>query len=1086
MKKYLLLSLLFLGILSNVALAQVTVTAAPPPYGWQVMTGAVRTIPFKTTGGATNKLNFSATGATLSCTSNCPNVVTATITASPGTCSVTGSVGSYGVHATSIATVTATTVDTPTQTAVVSFDVCSTTNIVDVEPAYQQAFKNQSLVLQSYVIGSTNLAVTWAITSSPSGGDGTLSDTVNRDTLFNAGTVTGRYVLTATAVVDGTTTGTAIVYVSPHTLPSYTNGVTLNKTQPRECYPDPAMTGTYYDIGAGHTYPDIKSINFQTWTAGSIACIFNTDTTGSAPSTYHNAACVRSTGNPGQPLYIGGVADSVGNLPIVDGLNATENIADTACTSTDGLGAFKMTGTNSGFSQGYGLGSVGPDYLIIAGLEIRNFQVGLPYTTSGGASATYSNPSGVWIATGQHVLMAGLDLENDGWGVLANSNTAGGGRRFTQFHQFIGGHINNFSQPGSFSMHALYMEGIHSLVEGNLIENPQFDISGVNPNYDAGDYIKMRGGDSIIRGNTFRGALGDHFVEYPDMEDTIAFMSTDGNLGVLGDTTCADSTWCSVPTNNITLAQLTENEEALANDWLYDNAMSNQLPIIGIQVGSQSAPLECGSCTNMVDRQGRIVVANNTIDQAFSALSTINYNTSGFTAVNPIFAQISVLAVNNSFWSDPTTFSGTLAFPFTLNVDATMVAQWETNLFGTGIMNLTTPITGGPGTGWGNLVTSCCSYTLAIPLDTHMTGLTSPNFLTSTPAPYNLDTLAPISGSALIGAGTSNPLAGMPCRFQPLPTGYMSLRSDNCTTIGAIQSGAQPTPVSIAITPNGKNFPAVAHVTQVFYGILTWSDSFTQQIQYRTCGWNGVSYPLIAFFAPNGCGSVGQTTTDGLTGSGTVYTDTYLGVTPTPANFTVGTVVSSPSCSPGAGTYSTTQIVSCSTTTPSASLCYTLDGSTPAATTPGTCDSGSTLYTGALSIATTQTLNVLATISGGTNSGVTSNVYTISPVVSNPTLSPGTGTYSTTTPVTITTSTSGATICYTIDGSTPAASAGSCSHGTTYTSAISVATTTTIKTIATKSGATNSNVVSATYTLGAPVVLTISGKVIFSGTVIIK
>lgn len=89
-----------------------------------------------------------------------------------------------------------------------------------------------------------------------------------------------------------------------------------------------------------------------------------------------------------------------------------------------------------------------------------------------------------------------------------------------------------------------------------------------------------------------------------------------------------------------------------------------------------------------------------------------------------------------------------------------------------------------------------------------------------------------------------------------------------------------------------------------------------------------------------------------------------------------------------------------------------------------------------------------------------------SPTLSAPTFSQGSGTYNNTLSVTISAS-AGARICYTTDGSTPAAAtAGTCSHGSTYSSAVSIsATATQLQALATESGSVNSTVTSATYTL---------------------
>ncbi len=76
-----------------------------------------------------------------------------------------------------------------------------------------------------------------------------------------------------------------------------------------------------------------------------------------------------------------------------------------------------------------------------------------------------------------------------------------------------------------------------------------------------------------------------------------------------------------------------------------------------------------------------------------------------------------------------------------------------------------------------------------------------------------------------------------------------------------------------------------------------------------------------------------------------------------------------------------------------------------------------------------------------------------------PTFSPGGGTYTSAQSVTIASATSGATIKYTTNGSTPTSSSA------TYTGAIQVSSATTIKAIAIKSGMTDSAVATASYTI---------------------
>ncbi len=83
-------------------------------------------------------------------------------------------------------------------------------------------------------------------------------------------------------------------------------------------------------------------------------------------------------------------------------------------------------------------------------------------------------------------------------------------------------------------------------------------------------------------------------------------------------------------------------------------------------------------------------------------------------------------------------------------------------------------------------------------------------------------------------------------------------------------------------------------------------------------------------------------------------------------------------------------------------------------------------------------------------------------IVSTPTFNPTPGNYATAQSVTLTTTTTGASIRYTTDGSTPTSTTGSL-----YTSPINVASATTLKAIAYKASAPDSFLSSATYTIGA-------------------
>jgi Chitobiase/beta-hexosaminidase C-terminal domain/Fn3 associated len=158
-----------------------------------------------------------------------------------------------------------------------------------------------------------------------------------------------------------------------------------------------------------------------------------------------------------------------------------------------------------------------------------------------------------------------------------------------------------------------------------------------------------------------------------------------------------------------------------------------------------------------------------------------------------------------------------------------------------------------------------------------------------------------------------------------------------------------------------------------------------------------------------------------------------------------------PTLSPTPGTYSTTQTVTISDSTAGASIYYTTDGSTPT--------TASMLYAGPLSVTQTATIKAIAS-TGGPSSGVASGTYTLR--VATPVFSLAAGTYNSAQSVTISDSNPGASIYYTIDGSTPTASS------TPYAGPVSVTQTTTIKAVSVLTGWSSSAVASGTYTLKVP------------------
>jgi hypothetical protein len=124
---------------------------------------------------------------------------------------------------------------------------------------------------------------------------------------------------------------------------------------------------------------------------------------------------------------------------------------------------------------------------------------------------------------------------------------------------------------------------------------------------------------------------------------------------------------------------------------------------------------------------------------------------------------------------------------------------------------------------------------------------------------------------------------------------------------------------------------------------------------------------------------------------------------------------------------------------------------------------------GNVTLATSGAHTIVLTVTGKNASAtqfyITADSFTLTPVsvkpqAAAPSFSPSAGTYASTQTVTITTSTSGASIRYTTDGSTPSETA-----GTIYSGLVNISATTTLNAIAYETGFTDSSVTSGTYTI---------------------
>ena len=160
-----------------------------------------------------------------------------------------------------------------------------------------------------------------------------------------------------------------------------------------------------------------------------------------------------------------------------------------------------------------------------------------------------------------------------------------------------------------------------------------------------------------------------------------------------------------------------------------------------------------------------------------------------------------------------------------------------------------------------------------------------------------------------------------------------------------------------------------------------------------------------------------------------------------------------PVITPDGGTFSAAQPVSMTSTTASAGIYYTLDGSTPT--------TQSTPYLEPFSVSADTVVNAIASAPNYLQSAVSTATFTFATQTPTPSFTPAGGTYTGAQSVTIADADTNAKIYYTTNGAPPTASS------TLYTVPIAVTASETINAIAIDPALTNSSVATAVYVISA-------------------
>ncbi len=721
----------------------VTISVAQPVMGFNVLAGATRRLFATVHNGATPRVTWTVKSGQAQLKAGSGPWVDVKAPVKGSTCQVTKGPQPSVVSATQFV-IEAASVDDPTQVADVVFNVCHPILHVSILPAYRTLYSGQQAELQSLVVGSVPNAVTWAILSSPRGGDGVLSDMTFRDTVFSA-TVAGRYVVGATSNLDHTTVATSTLYVTGHAIPY---AVTPNRTEPVDCTVDPELMGVTYDVGPSQPYRRLQDVATKWMPAGSTIRLHNEDGTGLSPTTFHEAIQIVTAATAAQPVRVCGVPDAKGNLPVLDGVDATihPEVQPTM------VGAALVTVGGDTKSVAYP-GYTAVQNVVVEGLHLRNARAGVRYAVTRGSDGEWTDgASCLLIEAGHQISVIGVEMEG----------CATGGQSLWTKAQWNGSSLNHLWEGNNLHGNGVAQSAAaHQLSLGAWGEVVQFNAISGMVSGSAGDDLRSAGVLDVIRYN-YLGDGAAHLLDLTEVGDGAPYLSF-ARFVAQSDTGLLDGD------------HVAEWQEALNTEFVYGNSYVNGSTVTPIHFGYDRDGTE-------VARKGQLYWYNNTFvqtqcpkcDRRPWTLFDQSGKGGGF---QPQVEFPTVQVWNNLIWMVPGPLFEWNNFDGFIGIAGRnlLPAGWGANT-----------MKGGSGDGWNDAL-NAAAFPGAGDLAGHVSGFTAADLLTVSEAPVSLPSLM-LGTDEPATAEVPSAMCALPTRWAYLPTSGMVLPRAGARNLGALDT----------------------------------------------------------------------------------------------------------------------------------------------------------------------------------------------------------------------------------------------------------------------------------------------------------
>ncbi len=268
--------------------------------------------------------------------------------------------------------------------------------------------------------------------------------------------------------------------------------------QPLECIH--AGAGILYDVGPSQPLASVGEVPWEALFAGDTVRIHW------RPEPYREKILLRGQGSAEQPITVCGVAGPNGELPVIDGENATTR--PTMGYAGQGTQARGLVHIAPGTDDAWGYK---PSHIVVQGLHLTGAFHEHAFTSSAGAAAEYTpNAAGIFVERGEHITVRGVLITGNGNGLFVASGDSEEVRSRDVVLERSALYGNGTVTTGADRHHNIYTES-----EGMLF---QFNYIGPLRAGSGGSALKDRSVGTVIRYNWIEG--GARTLDLVEAEDS--------------------------------------------------------------------------------------------------------------------------------------------------------------------------------------------------------------------------------------------------------------------------------------------------------------------------------------------------------------------------------------------------------------------------------------------------------------------------------------------------------------------------------------------------------------------------------------